>query len=412
MGAVVFSDRPAIGAFDARTTCRSIAPRILEKTLDMIPEQTLGALTLTLPPKLNAETTALVEDQLKLDGISQLVLDFRNCIYLSSAGIRTVLSAHKRMLQAQGSMIAANVRPEVASIFDLTGLSQIITIKKKLREISIDGVELLSAGVCGECYRLDPETVVKLYREGVDQETAEREKQYARAAFVMGIPTAISYDLVACGNRSGIIYEMLDAQLLSSLIRNDPSSVDRHAKTLADIAKTIHASTGDPSVLPNLKSSFRGYLQQMKGYLRDDDIQLLTERLDALPDAATCVHFDLHTSNVMIRGGEPVIIDMGDFSIGSYLFDIGLLYFIYGLPELGISMLAARIPADLGLEFWNRFELHYFADRSPEEHQLFDKNRYFLASLRLIFSITFLPLLRADCIRMLEETILPKVREE
>jgi uncharacterized protein (TIGR02172 family) len=316
------------------------------------------------------------------------------------------------MLQAHGGMIAANVRPEIVSIFELTGLSQIITIKKKLREICLDGVELLSSGVCGECYRLDPETVVKLYREGVVQETAEREKQYARAAFVMGIPTAISYDLVACGSRSGIVYEMLDAELLSSLIRNDVSNVDGYAKTLSDIAQTIHAAEGDPSVLPNLKSSFRGYLQQMKGYLADSDIQLLSQKLEALPDAGTCVHFDLHTSNVMIRNGEPVIIDMGDFSIGSYLFDIGLLYFIYGLPELGISMLATRIPADIGLEFWNCFERHYFSDRSEEEHELFRKNRYFLASLRLIFSITFLPLLRDASVRMLQETLLPRVREE
>ncbi len=375
-------------------------------------EQSAGAFTFILPPKLNAETTVLVEDQLKLEGVRHLILDFRNCTYLSSAGIRTVLMAHKSMLQAQGSMLAANVPPEIVSIFDLTGLSQIITIKKKLREISIDGVELLSAGVCGECYRLDPETVVKLYREGVDQETAEREKQYARAAFVMGIPTAISYDLVACGSRSGIVYEMLDAELLSGLIRNDVSNVDRYAKTLSDIAKTIHAAEGDPSVLPNLKTSFRGYLQKMQGYLADSDIQLLADKLETLPDAATCVHFDLHTSNVMIRKGEPVIIDMGDFSIGSYLFDIGLLYFIYGLPELGISMLATRIPADVGLEFWNCFEKHYFADRSEEEHDLFRNNRYFLASLRLIFSITFLPLLRAASIRMLQDTILPRMREE
>jgi uncharacterized protein (TIGR02172 family) len=378
----------------------------------MSSDQSAGAFTFRLPAKLNAEAAALVEDQLKLEGLRQLILDFRDCTYLSSAGIRTVLTAHKSMLQAHGGMIAANVRPEIVSIFELTGLSQIITIKKKLREICLDGVELLSSGVCGECYRLDPETVVKLYREGVVQETAEREKQYARAAFVMGIPTAISYDLVACGSRSGIVYEMLDAELLSSLIRNDVSNVDGYAKTLSDIAQTIHAAEGDPSVLPNLKSSFRGYLQQMKGYLADSDIQLLSQKLEALPDAGTCVHFDLHTSNVMIRNGEPVIIDMGDFSIGSYLFDIGLLYFIYGLPELGISMLATRIPADIGLEFWNCFERHYFSDRSEEEHELFRKNRYFLASLRLIFSITFLPLLRDASVRMLQETLLPRVREE
>lgn len=67
---------------------------------------------------------------------------------------------------------------------------------------------------------MDTETVVKLYNEGVEPHIAEQEKQYARAAFVMGIPTAISYDVVSCGTRSGIVFELLDAELFSAVIRS------------------------------------------------------------------------------------------------------------------------------------------------------------------------------------------------
>jgi uncharacterized protein (TIGR02172 family) len=380
--------------------------------VDSKSSSTAGSLVIELPPRLDIGTVASVEHQLQIDGIQELILDFRNCHYVSSAGIRTILQAHKTMAKTLASMVAINVPPAVAGIFEMTGLSELIRVRKKPREISMEGLELLSAGVCGECYRVDRETVVKLYHEGVNLETAEQEKKYARAAFIMGIPTAISYDLVACGSRSGVVYEMLDAELLSSVIRNDPDNVDRYAKTLSDVLKTVNAAKGDPAVLPDLKNRFRGYMEQMAGYLPAQDIEILKAKLEALPEANTCVHFDLHTSNVMIRNGEPVIIDMGDFSIGTYLFDLGLIYMIYGVPELNLSMLATRLPVDLGLAFWQSFEKHYFADRPSQDREMFHDNRYFLASLRLIFTITFLPKLRADCVRWLEDILLPKLRTE
>jgi len=131
--------------------------------------------------------------------------------------------------------------------------------------------------------------------------------------------------------------------------------------------------------------------------------------LESLPDADNCIHFDLHSSNIMVQNGELVIIDMGDFSTGSYLFDLGLIYMIYGVPELGLSMLATKIPNEQGVEFWKHFEKHYFADKSAEEHAFFDENKYFLASLRLIYSVTFLTHLRSDLERWIKDILLPKI---
>ena len=182
-------------------------------------EKSGDTLTVKLDGRLDATTAPQLDAKLDLDGVRELVLDFGACHYISSAGIRSILKAHQAMAKAQGKMVVTNVSPHVREVFDLTGLSDMITIGKKTREISIEGLELLSAGVCGECYRLDHETVVKVYNEGVGPEIAEREKQYSKAAFVMGVPTAISYDVVSCGTRSGVVYELLDAELFSAVIR-------------------------------------------------------------------------------------------------------------------------------------------------------------------------------------------------
>lgn len=366
----------------------------------------------SLNGRLDATTAPSLDEQLQPDGIRELILDFTDCTYVSSAGIRSILMAHRRMAAAGGTLVARNLCPAVREIFDLTGLSKVITLTKTAREISIEGCELLSSGVCGECYRLDSETVVKLYKEGVGISMAEQEKLYAKAAFVLGIPTAISYDVVTCGTRSGIVFELLNAELFSAAIRREPHRIDHHAKRLADLATSLHTATGDAATLPLLKERIRDYINQLGGAFSPAEISLLLERLDAMPDANTCVHFDLHTSNIMVQDGELVIIDMGDFSIGSNLFDIGLIYMIYGVPELGLCALATKIDPAHGVELWKSFEAHYFAGRPPEERAFFEANRHFLAALRITCAIVYLPHMRDEFIRLISEVLLPKIALE
>ena len=367
--------------------------------------------TVVIDGNLDSSTAPKLEAQLDVTGVREIVVDFTECPYISSAGIRILLMAHRRMAATGGKFIARNLSPTVREIFELTGISRVITITKTAREISIEGRELLSSGVCGDCFRLDDETVVKLYKDGVDLGMAELEKRYAQAAFVLGIPTAVSYDVVTCGTRSGIVFELLNAELFSAVIRRDPQQIDQHAKRLADLATNLHAAKGDEEVLPRLKDRIRDYINQLHGVFEPAEIALLLARLEVIPDADTCVHFDLHSSNIMEQDGELVIIDMGDFSIGSNYFDIGLLYLIYGLPELGICALATKIDTAQGVQFWNSFAAHYFAGRPAEERAFFDANRYFLASLRIVCAISYLPFMRDQFCRQVRE-LLPKIALE
>jgi uncharacterized protein (TIGR02172 family) len=368
------------------------------------------ALTLGLAGRLDAATTPLLEREFVLDGVTRLVLDLDACHYISSMGLRALLGAQKRMTAQGGQMQLINVSREVQDVLDMTGFSRLIPSRRKAREIPIEGLELLSAGVCGECYRLDRETIIKLYNDGIGADVAEKEKTFAKAAFMAGLPTAISYDVITSGTRTGVVYEMLDATLFSTVIRNDLANIDQHARTLARIMATVHATPADHAVFPDIKQSLRGYFDQMDFFLPAADIALLHRKLDGIPDADTFVHFDLHTSNIMIRDGEPVIIDMGDLSRGHYLFDIGLLATVFGVPELELCEVATKIPASAGTQLWDAFLRHYFADKPQEEYRLFESNKYFLASLRLIYTITFLPALRDRCAMFIKDMLLPRIR--
>lgn len=367
---------------------------------------------LRLDGRLDASSGPAVEGHIDITGVRELVLDLAACPYVSSAGLRVILLAHKRMGAAGGTFVVRNPVPAVRDMFEMTGLSKFITLVRTAREISLEGCELLSSGVTGECFRLDGETVVKLFKDGIDIAMAEQEKRYAEAAFILGIPTAISYDVVTCGSRSGVVFELLDAELFSSVIRREPHLINAHAKRLAGLAANLHAASGNSQVLPRLKDRIRGHIHQLRGTFGPAEIALLLERLDAVPEVGTCVHFDLHSSNIMVQGDELVIIDMGDFSIGSNLFDVGLIYMIYGVHELGICELATKIDTASGVAFWNSFEQHYFAGRPPEERAIFEANRNFLAALRITCAIAYLPHMRDRFIRQVREILLPRIALE
>ncbi len=89
-----------------------------------------GIVTVSLEGRLDTVTSPQLEDVLKaeLPGAKDLTFDMTKLEYISSAGLRVLLSAQKTM-NAQGSMVVKNVSEEVNEIFEVTGFSDILTIE-------------------------------------------------------------------------------------------------------------------------------------------------------------------------------------------------------------------------------------------------------------------------------------------
>lgn len=367
-------------------------------------------LTLKISGRLDTAATPALQQALDFEDVSALAIDLADCDFVSSAGIRAILQACQKMKGLGGVFEVKNVQPRVREIFELTGLTDIVDIKSR-RELNLEELELLSTGVCGECYRVDRDTVVKLYREGVEPQIAEQEKQLAKAAFVMGIPTAISYDVVSCGTRTGVVFELIDADVFSKAISGDPANLSKYAVLLAKTANALHSTTGDRKLLPNRKEKVREAFHEIAPVLTAEESEFLHRKLDAVPESSTCVHFDLHSGNMMLGpDGELAVVDMGDLSIGSPFFDLGVIFMIYGVTEMGLSERAARVPNDLGLAFWQEFENQYFTRYGTEQDRaLFHRDKYFYGSLRAIYAMTFLPQMRDELENHLKNIFLPRM---
>ena len=89
-----------------------------------------SALTLAVEGRLETTTAPELEAVVKneLDGVTELTFDFSNLDYISSAGLRVLLVAHKKM-NVQGSMKVTNANEIVNEIFSVTGFTDILTIE-------------------------------------------------------------------------------------------------------------------------------------------------------------------------------------------------------------------------------------------------------------------------------------------
>ena len=88
------------------------------------------ALEIALEGRLDTTTAPELEKTLKetLGGVEQLTLNFEKLDYISSAGLRVLLSAHK-IMSGKGSMKVTNVNEVVREVFDVTGFADILTIE-------------------------------------------------------------------------------------------------------------------------------------------------------------------------------------------------------------------------------------------------------------------------------------------
>lgn len=92
--------------------------------------QDQNSLTLFLEGRLDTTTSPQLEAELSssLGGVTHLTLDLSKLAYLSSAGLRVILSAQKRM-NKQGQMVVRNVNDTIMEVFEVTGFVDILTIQ-------------------------------------------------------------------------------------------------------------------------------------------------------------------------------------------------------------------------------------------------------------------------------------------
>ena len=91
-----------------------------------------NGLLVAVSGRLDTNTAPELEKEVLPDlaNAAKLVLDLSNLDYISSAGLRVVLTLHKTMSSKKGSLVVSHPKEEVVEVFDMTGFSSFLTIEE------------------------------------------------------------------------------------------------------------------------------------------------------------------------------------------------------------------------------------------------------------------------------------------
>ena len=318
----------------------------------------------------SAETSALINSELdNMENISRVTCNATDLEYISSSGLRILLSLAKRIKDFR----VVDVKPQVYGILETTGFTKIMTVERAMRRLSVEGCRLIGVGGVGKVYRLDGDTIIKVFREGTTIEEVRGEITLSKEAFVLGMPTAISFDVVRVVPSTevkvesyGLVYELLQAQTLSTYVKKHPEELDECARKYAELFQQLHQiEVPAGGNIPSAIERERKQVEHIRRYFPQESIDMLMSILDSIPAGNRLLHLDLQTKNVMLQDEEPMLIDMGEVAYGNPLLDLAHAYSAM-VGFIGDYEGTIGITREMGLKIWNKAMEYYFAGLPAE----------------------------------------------
>ena len=328
-----------------------------------------GILTIYLSGRIDsgnaAETEKAINEIKNRETAERIILDCDDLEYISSAGLRIIL----RLRKAVPDISLINVNSEVYDIFDMTGFTEMMAVRKAYRKISVENCEIIGQGANGKVCRIDRDTIVKVYWSPDALPDIKRERELARTAFVLGIPTAIPYDVVRIeGGGYGSVFELLNASTLAQLLQRKEISLDDAVAMSVDLLKQIHGTTVKPDTMPDMKKVALGWASFLKEYIPEDQFRKLYSLVEAVPEDHHMMHGDYHIKNVMVQNGEALLIDMDTLCYGHPIFELASVYNAYlGFSETDHTNVIRflGIDYDTAKEIWDK-SLRSYLDGADE----------------------------------------------
>ena len=281
-----------------------------------------GQVDSTNAPEMEDKIRAIVAEHPS----DSIVLDLDKLEYTTSAGLRVIL----RLKQDVDDTCIVNAHPEVYDILDMTGFTDMMEVQKAYRVFSVEGCEVIGQGANGKVYRIDRDTIVKVYLNPDALPEIHRERELARTAFVAGVPTAIPYDVVRIeGGGYGSVFELLNATSFAKLLIRGEKTVDEVAEMSVKLLKLIHSKTVKPDAMPDMKAVALDWAAFLKDYLPAEQYEKLYALVNAVPQDTHMLHGDYHIKNVMLQNGEVLLIDMDTLCHGYPIFELASMYNAY-----------------------------------------------------------------------------------
>ncbi len=267
-----------------------------------------------------------LEDSYPENPGKMVFLDFTGVSYVSSMGLRTLLSLQKKR---EGKLNLINVSDDVMEIFRQTGFTTLMNIRGPMKQISVSGLKQIGRGMTADVYELDDERVIKVYNDNPVNTLAfiEQERLVSRSVFMHGIPTAIPFDILMADGRVGVVFETIKAKMLFAFLHAHPERYDEMIGKEITLLWNMHHTEFEKGELPDMKEKLltiaSGILPKLT---TEEKWQKFKESVQSIPDRLTMIHGDYHPGNIMVQeSGDLVLIDVGDATTGHPVIELAAM---------------------------------------------------------------------------------------
>jgi len=350
-----------------------------------------GRLSILLPERIDTAVSETVNSEIndicQREEHSSLVLDAEHLSFIASSGLRILVSLARK----EKNLRVVNTCLNVYNVFEMTGFTRIMKVEKALRKINLKQCEQIGFGGNGAVYRVSEDEIVKVNYNRYADEEIELEMQKAKEAFIMGIPTAISFDVVDCGEGNrGVIYETIKSKTLGETFQQDNNVIEEYVPKYVELLNVLHNTHTDNPIFDNIKENYHQQALKAGTYFTPEEAEMLLQIWEALPDGNCLVHGDAHPKNVMVQDGELMWIDMATLSVGHPIFDlISIVVLISGLRSDEMAMRLAGMNLTTMKKVYDAFLRSYFHTDDPEMLARLDKMCSLLRFIRSVFAISF-----------------------
>lgn len=314
----------------------------------------LGRVDAAEAQKLQLELLALVDTH---NPVTTIIIDASQLSFISSMGLRVLLILKKKI----DDLHIFGVNPEVYNVFAITGLHKILDIQKALPQVSIEGCPLVSGRE--EVYQLTADTVLKLFPIGTTRAQVDQEVAMTKEVLVMGIPTAMAFDIVMVGQQFGLIYES-----------TTPTQVS--ADTLGRMLRQLHSLKVNPEeeTFASAPIEIKRRIDTLEPHLGSEAVSQLQQMLKVLPFDTSLLHGNLSLDCIMMQNGETIFTDMGTVRYGHPVLDFAHLYASFSEEQRG--------------EYFDELLDEYFDMESDETIKRHKENIVILSAIYEFISLT------------------------
>lgn len=286
--------------------------------------------------------------------------------------------------------------------------------KDQLKQISIEECELIGTGAHASVYRIAPDEIVKVYREDIPFDKVLTEKKRSKRALILGVPTAISFDIVKVGNCFGAVYELLDAEPTDSYVNRSEKNLEDFISMSVELLKRIHGIDADTSECADMKADHFKWVDNIEYLIGSQTSDEIRKLISDIPDSNKLLHGDFHLKNIIIVKGKPMLIDMDTLCFGDPLFDLATIansYWIFPQIAAEAATMHLGISVESAYHIWERTLSLYYDGMSDGELAGIGQKARILGLLRIIdFAQRSAPAQHRDIltqqgIRMLHEAV-------